>query len=267
LTNVEERSITDIGMLLMELKTTAVFHKVVESKDAVDAVAIPLLFGMMNSGGDPSLVRPILDRWLTGFLSGQREQQGLSRLLIWAFQRTPADHDDKASKDLLRSLDDGRLQPQVIDQMGWLRWPEFQNPLGERARNGNVSAVKALGGYMDDRTVEYLLEAVGRSSNEEFRKACLDQLDSIRRYQTRRRAGRSARAASRRATRRSRSSCRCSTTATRRSGPGDPLARDARRGRATSEDPPAPEGQEPGGPSGSQQALDRLNAPREAKKP
>lgn len=184
-TNSETRNLNEIGRILETQRRSAVFHRVLESKDAADAVAIPLLLGMMDAGSDPSLSRPILDRWLSGFLS-DANQEGtpyLGRVLNWAISRIPPEHDDRASKDLLRALDDGRLQAVVIEKMSLLRWPEFQDPLGERARNGDARAVQALGGYMDDRTVEVLLEAVGRSPSEDFRKTCLAQLDSIRKYQ------------------------------------------------------------------------------------
>ena len=182
-TNSETRNLNEIGRILQTQRRSAVSHRMLESKDAADAVAIQLFLGTMDAGGDPSLVRPVLDRWLAGFIAGPNEQPGLSRILSWSIQRIPAEHDEKASKDLLRALDAGRLRPGVIETMGRLRWPEFQGPLGELARNGDVGAVNALGGYMDDRTVEVLLEAIGRSPNEDFRKTCLAQLESIRKYQ------------------------------------------------------------------------------------
>jgi HEAT repeat protein len=112
-----------------------------------------------------------------------KRSEPLVKLLQATFGRIPSDHDDLNSKYLIDASKDSWLDQSAIERMGNLRWPEFQDPLGELARNGSGYAVTALGGYMNDRTVEYLLDAIGRSSNEAFRKGCLNQLDSIRRYQ------------------------------------------------------------------------------------
>jgi hypothetical protein len=184
-TRREEAALMGIGALMREPLRSTMLLRVVESKDITDVVGLDVLWQSGDRWSTP-LSRAVLGRWLPSFLaehSGPIRSERMASFLEHALNWTSAEHDEAISKLLVDASNDGRLAQAAIERMGTLRWPEFQDTLGQLARNGSGAAVTALGGYMNDRTVEYLLDAIGRSSNEQFRKLCLNQLEAIRRYQ------------------------------------------------------------------------------------
>jgi HEAT repeat protein len=187
-TRYEKQSLLDVAVCLPDHERTRLILLAVRSKDIPDAPALLFLSGIRAGSDFPEeAASPALERWLRDPRLEAAEAKlwnEWTHVVALSLSRLPAQPlDEKVSTYLIRALESQSLERAAIQRIEELRWPVFLEPLGERLRKGDVLAVPAVGAYLNDRAAEILIEALASSPREDFRKACFDALESIRKYE------------------------------------------------------------------------------------
>ncbi len=185
-TPLELRWIQDIAQSMPDPGRARVASFAVQSKEISDSGALLFLSGYHDKTYPPEIAKASLVRWFADPRPNDATELEWprGRVLSLALTALPSQPpDETVSKLVIRAAEDPNLASYALGKIAEMRWPAFLDVLGEHVRKCDLRALPALAAYMDDRAAELLIQAMGSCPNDDFRRACLANLDAIRKYQ------------------------------------------------------------------------------------